>query len=117
MPANTMRPLQLAAIALTLSASAPALAQGYDTRPVEDGPSMNSFDMWTGRAGNPRENLITKIGAIDPAARTITADTGEVFILANSLNSANLRIGQTVLLQWEPDGTRKILHGVTPIGN
>lgn len=117
MPADTMRQLRLAAIALTLGAPAAALAQGYEARPIEDGPSMNSFDMWTGRAGNPRENLTTKIRAIDPTARTITADTGEVFILANNLNLANLRTGQTVMLQWEADGARKILHGITPIGN
>ncbi len=119
MTALTTRWLRVAVAASMLGASVSGsvLAQGYETRPVEDGPSMNSFDMWTGRAGNPRENLTTKIKAIDPTARTITADNGDVFNLANNLNLANLRPGQTVMLQWEADGPRKVLHGITPIGN
>jgi hypothetical protein len=106
-----------AAAILTLATGSLAFAQGYETRPIEEGPSMNSFDMWTGRAGNPRENLTTKIAAIDATARTLTAETGEVFILANNLNVASLRTGQSVMLQWEADGARKVLHGITPIGN
>lgn len=78
---------------------------------------MNSFDMWTGRAGNPRENLTTKITTINATARTITVENGDVFELANNLNLGTLRPGQTVMLQWEADGARKILHGITPIGN
>ena len=106
-----------AAALLTLAFGSGAFAQGYETRPIEDGPSMNSFDMWTGRAGNPRENLTTKIAAIDPTARTLTAENGDVFVLANNLNVGSLRTGQSVMLQWEADGARKVLHGVTPIGN
>lgn len=113
----SLRSFRMTVVALVVVSAGPALSQGYEQRPAEDGPSMNSFDMWTGRAGGPRANLTTKIVSIDAGARTLTADNGDVFAFANNITAANLRPGQSVMLTWEQDGARKILHGITPITN
>lgn len=106
----------LAAAMAAVPAYAPASAQD-GARPIADGPSMNSFDMLVGRNGVPRQNLTARVEAYDIERRTLTAD-GTMFIFANNLSPGlTLRVGQTVMIQYEPEDGRNILHGITPIGN
>ena len=104
------------ATVLTAVASGPAVAQ-LVMPPKADGPSMNSMDMLYGRAGRVLNNITTRIEALDLNARTLTIPGGRVLTFANNLNPASLRIGQSVILQWEEEDGKNILHGVTPIGN
>jgi len=84
---------------------------------VMDGPSMNSMDMLYGRAGRVLNNITTRIESIDLNARTMTIPGGKVLTFANNLNPAGLRVGQSVMLQYEEEDGKNVLHGVTPIGN
>jgi hypothetical protein len=96
--------------------SGPALAQLIPP-PKADGPSMNSMDMLFDRAGRVLNNITTRIESLDLNARTLTIPGGRVLTFANNLNPNNLRVGQSVMLQWEEEDGKNILHGVTPIGN
>lgn len=102
--------------ASALLVGSPAFAQLIPP-PVADGPSMNSMDMLYGRAGRVLENITTRIDKIDLPGRTLTTAEGVVLTFANNFNPENLRVGQSVALQWEEEDGKKILHGLTPIGN
>lgn len=106
------------AVATVLAATAggPASAQ-LIMPPKADGPSMNSMDMLYDRAGRVLNNITTRIEALDIDARTMTIPGGRVLTFANNLNPGALRVGQSVMLQWEEEDGKNILHGVTPIGN
>ena len=105
-----------AATLLTVAASGAAEAQ-LIMPPKADGPSMNSMDMLYDRAGRVLNNITTRIEALDINARTMTIPGGRVLTFANNLNPGALRVGQSVVVQWEEEDGKNILHGVTPIGN
>ncbi len=106
----------VAALALAALIAQPAAAQLIPPT-VADGPSTNSMDMLYGRAGRVLENITTRIESVDLTARTLTIPGGTVLVFANTINPAGLRAGQSVSLQYEEEGGKKILHGITPIGN
>lgn len=110
------RGILLGAFAAVVVLAPPAFAQLIPP-PVADGPSMNSMDMLYGRAGRVLENITTRIDKVDLQARTLTTSEGVVLTFANNFNPENLKVGQSVALQWEEEGGKKILHGLTPIGN
>jgi hypothetical protein len=62
-------------------------------------------------------NITTRIESIDLNARTLTIPGGRVLTFANNLTPNNLRAGQPVMIQWEEEDGKNILHGITPIGN